>query len=89
MKPVSFPEQTVVFAKDQPEYTPLPAHRLESDPLGLTTFCWQLTWRERLALLIHGRLWHQVLTFQQPLQPQILSVKKPEMTMQDQGRSAG
>lgn len=25
MKPVGFPEQNTVFAKDQPEYVPLPA----------------------------------------------------------------
>ena len=28
MKIIEFPEQTLVIAKDQPEYQPLPAHRL-------------------------------------------------------------
>lgn len=77
MKPISFPEQTLVFAKDQPEYIPLPAHR--SSHLGRATFCWQLTWRERLKLLVTGKIWHQALTFGQPLQPQLLMVEKPFM----------
>ena len=74
MTPVSFPEQTVVFAKDQPEYLPLPAH---VDEHGCVTFCWQLSWRDRLRLLVTGKLWHQVLTFGRPLQPQKLSAECP------------
>ena len=69
----------MVIAKDQPEYLPLPAHRFAGDPQGRIAFCWQLTWRERLGVLLGGKLWHQVLTFNQPLQPQLLSVEKPNM----------
>lgn len=74
MKAIEFPEQTAVIAKDQPEYQPLPAH---ISLRGRATFCWELTRRERFALLFSGKLWHQVLTFNQPLQPQRLSVEKP------------
>jgi len=81
MQLVEFPEQTVVFAKDQPEYLPLPAHVAPADPQGTIICCWQLTWRERLQLLISGRLWHSVLTFHQPLQPQLLQVEKPVMAL--------
>lgn len=77
MCPIEFPEQTVVFAKNQPPYRPLPAHRVESDTTGRMTCCWQLTWGERFMLFITGRLWQQVLTFQQPLQPQLLLASKP------------
>lgn len=80
MKLIEFPEQTVVIAKDQPQYLPLPAHVFPADPEGRIAFCWQLTWRERLAVLWQGVLWHQVLTFGQPLQPQLLGVEKPEMS---------
>lgn len=79
MNLIEFPEQTTVIAEDQPEYLPLPAHMF-NDPQGRIACCWQLSWKERLRLLVTGRLWHQVLTFNQPLQPQHLSVKKPEMT---------
>lgn len=73
MKPIEFEEQTVVYAKDQPEYLPLPAV-IDN---GVATFCWKLSWRERFQLLWHGLLWHQVLTFNEPLQPQLLLTKKP------------
>jgi hypothetical protein len=35
MKPVEFPGVNVVFAKDQPEYMPLPAMKIHNDPQGL------------------------------------------------------
>jgi hypothetical protein len=80
MKLVEFPEQTVVIAKNQPEYLPLPAHRFADAPeQGRIAFCWQLTWRERLAVLWRGVVWHQVLTFNHPLQPQLLATEKPVM----------
>lgn len=85
MKLIEFPEQTVVIAKDQPEYLPLPAHRFKDDPQGRIAFCWKLTWRERLSVLFHGVVWHQVLTFHQSLQPQLMTVEKPDMSFSDEG----
>lgn len=80
MKLIEFKEQTVVIAKDQPGYMPLPAHQFRDNPdQGRIAFCWKLTWRERLAVLWSGVLWHQVLTFNQPLQPQLLATEKPAM----------
>jgi hypothetical protein len=74
---IDFPERTVIIAKDQPEYLPLPAHVFPG-PDGRIACCWQLTWRERLSVLWRGVLWHQILTFGHPLQPQLLSVEKPD-----------
>ncbi len=65
-----------MFAKDQPEYLPLPAH-VSEDGYGVATFCWQLTWQERFRLLVTGRLWQQVMTFKHSLQPQKLMTNKP------------
>lgn len=79
MKIVEFPEQSVVFAEHQKEYIPLPAHRFKDDTQGRIACCWHLTWKERLSLLFRGKIWHQILTFNQPLQPQLLSTDKPEM----------
>lgn len=76
MTPHSFPEQTVVFAKDQPEYLPLPAH-FTDDEYGVATFCWRLTFRERFKLVFTGQIWQQVLTFRRPLQPQKILTDKP------------
>lgn len=76
MKPVDFPEQNAVLAKDQPEYLPLPVHRVE-EPEGRVISCWQLTVRERLAVLITGRLWLTQMTFNTPLQPQLPQINSP------------
>ena len=73
MKPIDFPQQTYVIAKDQPEYLPLPAHCGED----YLTFCWGLTIRERLQIVLTGKIWHQVLHCGQRLQPQKLSVSNP------------
>lgn len=73
---IEFPEQNCVYAKNQPQYRPLPAHRDED---GTLTFCWKLSWRDRLRVFLSGLLWHQVLTFNSPLQPQLLLTKKPKL----------
>lgn len=79
MRIIEFPEQTAVIAKHQPEYLPLPAYQFVGDPQGRIVCCWQLSWRERFSLLLSGKIWHQVLTFNQPLQPLKLSIEKPVM----------
>lgn len=78
MKLIEFPEQTVVIAKNQPEYNPLPAYQF-NDKSERIVCCWQVTWKERLQVLLSGKIWHQILTFRQPLQPQLLTVEKPDM----------
>jgi hypothetical protein len=74
MKPIEFAEQNVVFAKDQPEYLPLPAHRTDD---GIVTSCWALSWRERIKVLFTGRIWWSVSTFNHPLQPLLPLVDRP------------
>jgi hypothetical protein len=76
MTPAKFPQQNIVFAKDQPEYNQLPAYRNEN---GEVLVCWKLTLRERLRVLLGGRIWHRMLTFNQPLQPQYLTTIKEEV----------
>ena len=74
MTPIEFPQQTTIIAKDQPEYIPLPAHITKE---GEVITCWQLTRRERWRLLLSGKLWWSVLTFNRPLQPQRPYVDSP------------
>lgn len=80
MKPIFFKGTNTVFARNQPPYIPLPAHRDGRDPWGRMTTCWQLTMAERVTLLFTGRLWSQLATFQNPPQPQKLSVEPPDLT---------
>ena len=79
MKLIEFPEQTVIIAKDQPEYLPLPAHLFAHDSSGRIACCWHLSFKERLKVLFRGVIWHEILTFNEPLQPQLLGVDKPDM----------
>lgn len=76
MKPVEFPQQNTVFAKDQPEYLPLPAYRT---PDGQeVTACWAMSLRERLRVLLSGRVYVTLLTFGRPLTPSIVSTEPPK-----------
>lgn len=74
MNPIEFPQQNCVLAKNQPEYLPLPVHKTQD---GIVVSCWRFTWRERLRILIHGTMWLQCYTFNQPLQPLLPTVTSP------------
>ena len=74
MTPTDFVGSNRVYAKDQPEYLPLPAH---VDEQGVVSTCWKLTFCERLKILFLGRIWFQQMTFKEPLQPQRPSVDRP------------
>jgi len=76
---MEFEEQNEIIAGDQKPYKPIPAHRFAGDPRGRIAFCWRLSWRERFAVFFRGVIWHEVLTFEDPLMPQKLSVNKPAM----------
>lgn len=78
MKPIEFPEQNVVFAKDQPEYQPLPAFR-NSGGMGEVISCWQLTPRERLRMLFTGKLWVSLAMFGKPLTPSFFTTRKSDV----------
>lgn len=82
MIPIKFPEHNIVIAKNQPEYLPLPAYSnvgKVGDTTGGVIFCWRLSLKERIVLLFTGKLWHEVLTFHKPLQPQFLTTIKQEV----------
>lgn len=74
MKPIDFEESNITYAKDQPEYLPLPAHRTED---GTVTSCWKMGFREKIKVLFTGRIYLKLLTFNSPLQPQYLTVDNP------------
>lgn len=76
MKPISFEEQNDVYAKDQPEYLPLPVYKEHTGYRGEVISCWQLTLRERLKVLFTGKFWFCQMTFNKPLQPQLPTVNK-------------
>lgn len=77
MKPVEFDGSNALLGKDQPEYQPLPALRLD-DPEGTVISCWELEEGD-LAVLSEAPhlLWLSQLTFNRGFSPQLPSVFKP------------
>jgi hypothetical protein len=76
MKLIRFPQINTVLGAKQPEYNPLPCWR-SKERNGLIVCCWKFTLWERIYILFTGKIWHQILTFQKPLQPQLLRVENP------------
>jgi hypothetical protein len=57
MEPIEFNEQMHVLQKPEgmtdEECGPLPVYVAD----GVITSCWRPTWRERISMLIFGRVW--------------------------------
>lgn len=66
--------ESVVYAKDQPQYLPLPACRTAD---GEVVTRWKLNWRSRLAVVFGADLYVTLLTFNKPLTPLRVSIEKP------------
>lgn len=78
MRPIKFKEVNATYAKNQPEYLPLPGHKIK-EPEGRFIFCMGLNFKERLKILITGRLWVSLMTFNKPLTPSYFTTKKSDM----------
>lgn len=74
MTPVPFPQVNTVFAKDQPEYQPLPACVTQE---GVVVSCWELTPEEIEEIQRTGVLWVKQLPFGSPLQPLLPQAESP------------
>lgn len=72
MIPIKFPGHNIVYAKDQPQYLPLPALKIDS-PRGEVISCWKMTFRERLKVLFTGKIWLSMWSFNKPLTPCLLT----------------
>jgi len=82
MRPSEFKQCNGVFAKNQPQYFPLPVHHV-GDEQGRVISCWLCGFRERLRILFTGHVYLSLLTFNHPLQPQRLSTKFAALTEKD------
>lgn len=86
MTPISpivkgFEHLEVVFAKNQPEYIPLPALPVDDSQRIITR--WKLTWKERVAILFGRHIFLWVSTFGNKLQPVMLTCDKPAVSAQE------
>lgn len=71
-----FKLEVTEYAKDQEQYRTLPCHKR---PDGTITIRWGLSWKERFLIFINGCFWHEVMTFNRPLQPMNLQTTCPIM----------
>ena len=78
MKAVEFKHHNIVFAKDQPEYLPLPALKIDS-PQGEIVSCWKLSFKERIKVLFLGNVWLSLMMFNKPLTPSYMSVNRKDV----------
>jgi len=85
MKAVDFREVNAEFAKDQKEFQTLPAHIDES---GAVTSCFELSFKERDLVLETGLIWLTTQTDNKPLQPILLSIEKPVLSLFRKGTRA-
>lgn len=78
MKPIKFKEQNIIFAENQQEYEPLPACKL-NNASGDVISCWKLSFKEKLRILITGKLWVRLSSFHKPLTPSYFTTKKTDL----------
>jgi len=73
MIPIEFSEQTIIWAKNQPPYLPLPAYTNDRETIS----CWKLNWIERIKIILFGKLWLRQMNFGEALQPQAPCIDSP------------
>lgn len=78
MKPIKFKHHNVVYAENQPEYSPLPALKLEGSE-GHVVTCWKMTFKERIKVLFTGKVWLNLMSFNKPLTPSYMSVNRKDV----------
>ncbi|WP_277496496.1 hypothetical protein [Elizabethkingia anophelis] len=76
MHPKEFEEANDAFAKNQPEYKPLPVHIIED---GKVVSCWEFTDEEIEKIKQTKCLYLTMMPFGQPLQPVYITVEKDEV----------
>ena len=76
MRPIPFKECNCTFGENQKEYRPFPALRNKE---GDVVLCWGLSFKERVILLFTGKLWWGIRTFNKPMTPQHVTVKKSDL----------
>lgn len=78
MKPIEFKDQNTVYAKDQPEYMPLPALKIDGWE-GHVVSCWKMSLKERIKVLFTGKVWLNLMSFNKPLTPSYMSVNRKDV----------
>mgnify|MGYP000692882618 FL=1 len=78
MKPINFKHANIDFAKNQDEYQTLPGLKIKG-PEGHVISCWKPSFLERLKILFIGKIWLDLMCFNQPLTPSYLTANRKEV----------
>jgi len=78
MKPITMKGSNATWAADQPQYDALPAINLR-DTNGTVITCWSLDDEELTDVTQNKCLYLAISTFNQPLQPVLLSTRLDEL----------
>lgn len=76
MENIKFKECNTVFAKDQKKYKELSAFRDED---GTVITCYKLSFKEIIKIIFTRKIWLGLMTFNKPLQPQLISANKDDL----------
>lgn len=76
MTPVEFDGMNSIVGVGQPQYRPLPTMR-HKDTRGKVTSCWKGNIKERFIFLLTGRMYLTLITFNNPIQPSLMSTEFP------------
>jgi len=79
MKPIKFKGCNCIYAEGQEDYLPLPAYK-HNDEYETVTSCWGLSIWECAKLIFTRKIYVSLLSFGQPLTPQLLETKNPAIT---------
>lgn len=82
----AYASDEVIFAKNQPEYTQLPALR---DRRGVVLTRWAFTDAERAAVASGADLFLFIVTGNYPLQPVALEISGHDRTLEDVAKLMG
>jgi len=77
MKVIKFKECNVNFAENQEEYKTLPAFHDSKN--GIVVSCYKLSLKDLIKVAFTRKIWLGIMTFNKPLQPQLMSVDKYEL----------
>ena len=77
MESIRFKECNATYAENQDEYKTLPTFHDKQN--GIVVSCYKLTFKDLLKIILTRKIWLGLMTFNQPLQPQLLSVNKTDL----------
>lgn len=78
MKPIKLLETNSFLGASQKQYQTLPVVKLDNQE-GTTVSCWKMNLKERIKVLIFGRVFIAQWTFKDPLQPVLISTNRKEV----------